>query len=90
MRRRVAIVGSGTCCAADAGRAPDSYQTGARCSRRMERRAAARSSASSSSADEMKTRTRAGIVRRSVDIIDEAGVQDLGTRDRLLREARVL
>jgi predicted nucleotidyltransferase len=31
-----------------------------------------------------------GIVRRSVDVIDQAGVQDLGTRMRLLREARVL
>jgi predicted nucleotidyltransferase len=31
-----------------------------------------------------------GIVRRSVDVIDQAGVQDLRTRKRLLREARVL
>jgi hypothetical protein len=32
----------------------------------------------------------AGIVRRSVDVIDEAGIQDLRTRTQLLREARVL
>ena len=31
-----------------------------------------------------------GIVRRSVDVIDQAGIQDPGTRKRLLREARVL
>jgi hypothetical protein len=30
------------------------------------------------------------IVRRSVDVIDQAGVQDLTTRKRLMREARVL
>ena len=31
-----------------------------------------------------------GIVRRPVDVIDQAGVEDLGTRRRLLREARAL
>ena len=31
-----------------------------------------------------------GIVRRSVDVIDEAGIQDIRTCTRLLREARVL
>ena len=40
------------------GRAPDSYHTGTRCSRRIARRAAARSAASSSSVEEMNTRTR--------------------------------
>ena len=40
------------------GRAPDSYHTGTKCSRRIARRAAARSSASSSKVEEMNTRTR--------------------------------
>src|SRR5215203_3447971 len=40
------------------GRAPDSYHTGTRCSRRIARSAAARSSANSSNAEEINTRTR--------------------------------
>src|SRR5262245_45067229 len=52
------------------GRAPDSYHTGTKCSRRIARRAAARSSASSSSVEEMNTRTRwSGVKITSVSAI---------------------
>src|SRR6266487_4237952 len=52
------------------GRAPDSYHTGTKCSRRIARRAAACSSASSSSVEEMNTRTRwSGVEITSVSAI---------------------
>src|SRR5215472_12476100 len=74
------------------GRAPDSYHTGARCSRRMARCAATRSAASSPSVEEMNTRTRWSGVKITSDsvITSQASPQPPRHEDHLRRVHKVV